>query len=226
MSCRVVPADRRQSAEPLKLARGAYAERPESKLETPADPAQGHQSEEHAQALHTRIVELERQLQSDVTNAREAAFREGEKAGRESVSAEVRPVIARLGKSLEELAAVRGRLRRDAEADLVQLAIAIARRILHREIAVDPDALSALVKTVLDKVQSRDVVRVSIHPDYEPQLRACFKSNPAAGHVQIEANPALSRGDLVVETTRGQLDASIDTQLDEIERGFVDRIRR
>jgi flagellar biosynthesis/type III secretory pathway protein FliH len=33
-------------------------------------------------------------------------------------------------------------------------------------------------------------------------------------------------GDVIFETTHGNLDASIESQLREIERGFADRLRR
>ena len=50
-------------------------------------------------------------------------------------------MLERLARAIDELAGLRPRLRQEAEADLVQLALAIARRVLRREIAVDPEAL-------------------------------------------------------------------------------------
>ena len=66
----------------------------------------------------------------------------------------MQPVIERLARPSTKLAGLRPRLRREAEADLVKLAMAIARRVLRREIAVDPEALRGLVMAALEKLQT------------------------------------------------------------------------
>src|SRR3982750_3470569 len=75
-----------------------------------------------------------------LTEARAAGMREGEAAGRSAAHAALQPALKRLVDSIEELATLRSRLRREAEADTVQLAIAVARRVIRRELAVDPEA--------------------------------------------------------------------------------------
>jgi flagellar assembly protein FliH len=40
----------------------------------------------------------------------------------------------------------------------------------------------------------------------------------------VTPDPGLERGAAVLETARGELDASIETQLAEIERGFADLV--
>ena len=62
---------------------------------------------------------------------------------------------------------LRARLRREAEADMVQLALAIARRVLRRELAVDPDALHGLVLAALEKLQGAgDLAAYRVHPSH------------------------------------------------------------
>jgi len=47
----------------------------------------------------------------------------------------------------------------------------------------------------------------------------------SARSVQVVADGGRESGDVVFETTRGNLDASIGTQLQEIGRGLADRLR-
>jgi flagellar assembly protein FliH len=169
-------------------------------------------------------VELERTLQLDVRKAREAGYREGEAAGRERAAAELQPVVQRLTASINSVASMRPRVRRDAEQELVQLSIAIARRILRRELTVDPDAIGGLVKAALDKVQARDICRVRTHADYLPALKRCLDQSSAPAGVELVSDAGLQPGDVVIETRRGDLDGSVETQLAEIERGFADRL--
>ena len=56
------------------------------------------------------------------------------------------------------------RLRAEAEADLVQLSLAIARRVLRRELAIDPEALHGLILGALEKLSGQEISRVRVHP--------------------------------------------------------------
>jgi flagellar assembly protein FliH len=172
------------------------------------------------------LSRMEREFQRRVSDAHAAGVREGEAAARSRVSAELQPVLERLARSIDEVAGLRGRLRREAEGDLIRLALSIARRILHRELAVDPEAMHGLILAALEKIQSQEVLRVRIHPDFAPLLGECLKRLSGQKPVEIVPDASRDRGLLVLETSRGNLDASIESQLREIERGLTDRLRR
>jgi flagellar assembly protein FliH len=150
---------------------------------------------------------------------------DGIAAGRAQADAELRPVLEQLGKTLSELSSLRPKVRKSAEEDLVKLSLAIARRVLHRELTLDPESISGLVKVALDKLGSREVSRVRLHPDHEAVVRALLERYGAAP-MEIARDASLQRGDIRFETPQGTLDASIESQLREIERGFADRLNR
>jgi flagellar assembly protein FliH len=162
-----------------------------------------------------------RQVEARVEEARQIGYREGE-AG---VRGAVQPVLERLAHSIDVVAGLRNRIRKEAESDLVKLSIAIARRILHRELSVDPEAISGLMKAALEKVQAQEIHRVRVHPDLEAAVRKALESFASGRSVQVVADGGRESGDIVFETTRGNLDASIGTQLQEISRGLADRLR-
>ena len=85
--------------------------------------------------------------------AYQRGFSEGSALGKQQAGAELQPVLERLGKCLAELASMRSRMRRDGEGDLVKLSIAIARRVLHRELTLDPESIGGLIKVALDKLR-------------------------------------------------------------------------
>jgi flagellar assembly protein FliH len=168
----------------------------------------------------------EKDYEERVRAARAAGLAEGEAAGRSRAAAELQPVLERLARSIEDLGRLRARLRREAEADMLRLALAIARRVLHREISLDPDAMHGLVLGALEKLQGREVSRVRVHPSHAAQLSAWLRAAPGGAAVEVVADPARQPGDAVFETERGNLDASVDSQLQEIERGLADRLRK
>jgi len=132
-------------------------------------------------------------------------------------------VQATLARNIEDIARLRPRLVRAAEAEMVELALAVARRILRRELAVDPNALRGLVKAALDRMPSQDLCRVRAHPELESGLRQSLDQEGRSG-IEVVADGALERGALLLETSRGKLDASLETQLREIGCGLADRL--
>lgn len=174
----------------------------------------------------SRVAQLESHYQQKVQDARFAGAREGEEAGRKRAAAELQPVLDRLAHSVQDLANLRARLRREAEADVVKLALAIARRILLRELSVDPDALHGLVVASLEKLRGNEISRVRVHPAHVALVTSCLKRAGGGNLVEVMGDPSREPGAVIFETSHGNLDASVDAQLQEIERGLADRLRR
>jgi flagellar assembly protein FliH len=124
------------------------------------------------------------------------------------------------------LTGLRPRFRHEAEEDVVALALATARRILHRELTVDPEALLGLVKAALEKIELREVHRVRVSREDAPMVQHFLESMGLPHRVEVIGDAGLERGAAILDSNRGTLDASIETQLAEIERGFADLIRR
>jgi flagellar assembly protein FliH len=188
-----------------------------------ADPPETTREEPESSA---RLDLSEQQCEERVRQARAAGMREGEAAGRQAAGLELQPVIARLARSIEELATMRPRLRREAEADVVKLSLAVARRVLRRELAVDPDALHGLVVAALEKLQSQEISRVKVHPSHAALVTACLQQAISGAAVEVIPHASFEPGAIIFETQRGNLDASVDSQLQEIERGLTDRLRK
>jgi flagellar assembly protein FliH len=178
-------------------------------------------AERAAEELKSQIALMEQR----VREAREAGRAEGEVQGRRAAQAEVESTLHKLASAIHEASELRAHLRAQAEGDLVRLAIAIARRVVGRELNADPEAIAGLVKSALGKVRVQEVLRVRAHPDQSRTIAECLNRYGAA-HAQVVADPAAERGAVIFETSRGNLDASVETQLREIERGLTDRLRK
>ena len=102
------------------------------------------------------------------------------------------------------------------------LAIAIARRVLHRELATDPEAILGLVKAAFQRCDARETYRLRVSPTDAEVVRENREPLRLPPAVEIVSDAGLARGSAIFETSRGELDASAATQLAEIERGFAD----
>ena len=165
------------------------------------------------------------QIEQRIREARDAGRKEGEGAARQAAQAELQKVLQNLGIAIQQVVDLRPRLRMEAEADVVRLAIAIAKRVLHRELSIDPDTIGGLVRVGLEKLRQQEVTKVTVHPDHQTVVKGCLTGSSSASQVEVKGDPARERGTLTFETNRGNLDISIETQLREIERGLTDRLR-
>jgi flagellar assembly protein FliH len=191
-----------------------------------SDADQGRSAATRPPDVAEATARIEQQSEQRVRDARAAGIREGEAAGRKRAAAELEPVLERLARSIEELAGLRAKMRREAEADMLRLALDIARRVLRRELGMDPDALRGVVLAALEKLQGQEVFRVRVHPSHAALVGALLRKSGTAQPVEVIADAARAPGDAIFETERGNLDASVDAQLCEIERGLADCLRR
>jgi flagellar assembly protein FliH len=136
----------------------------------------------------------------------------------------VKKALAQVAHTLEDLAKVKRKLRQEAEQELVKLALAVARRILYRELSTDPSSIEGIVHAALQKLQQREVSRVRVNPAATAAVRAALDRNGSRSGMEIVADAGLATGAILFETSVGELDASIETQLQEIQRGFADRL--
>jgi len=187
-------------------------------LPSHAEAAPGKETEWKQQ-----VLELERRLETEVSDMRQTAFEEGLQQGRQEAAAEIKTSSERLAQTLQDLVQFKCKIRKEAEMEVVKLSLAIARRILYRELLTDPEAIHGLVHAALQKIQSRDIWRVRVFPGGVEAVRSCLEKM-GTGSLEVAADPALKSGDLLIDTAGGELDASVDTQLLEIQRGFADRL--
>jgi flagellar assembly protein FliH len=111
-----------------------------------------------------------------------------------------------------------------ARADIIEIAVQIARRILETEIQTNPEALFGLVRSALKRAGDSRRVVVKLSPD-DAALADADKQRAApdaltAARIEVLADPALARGDVVVETDFGKVDGRLQTRLGEMRRAL------
>jgi flagellar assembly protein FliH len=208
-------------AAPANSPANAQAKPPGTALAQLGDPSrQIVTTHDQVEVLQARVAELERDMEQRIRQAREAAYKEGEHAAR----TQVQPQLEKMARSIQEIADLRPKLRHQAEGDLLKLALAIARKVVHREITADPEALTALVRVAIEKIRLQEIVRVRTHPLHQQVIQQIVSRLSSGAQLEIQADQRLPLGGVIIDTARGEFDASVDVQLREIERGLTDRL--
>jgi type III secretion system HrpE/YscL family protein len=131
---------------------------------------------------------------------------------------------AELAAQLLELAAEREKQLDALEPQVVELALLAARRIIGDELTVLPSRIADMVAPLLARVRRARQVTLRVHPADLEELHGCLAPLRArselSGSLALESDPALGRGDCVVISDAGVLDARIDTQLQALARAL------
>ena len=147
---------------------------------------------EHHAAHDAHLAALERE-------AFGKGFAQGERAGAETAGQRGEAMLHRLTQTLDELTTVRADMIRQTEGQMVQLALGIARRIVQREVSLDPDLLLAMARVALERLGDTARVTVKLHPEDYAAAGAARVSEMTSSNVTVEADARLSRGGCRVE---------------------------
>ena len=149
------------------------------------------------------------------------AEREAQTAGREGAE---RQRVRQGVELVERFAQQRENYLRAVEREVVELALAVAARILRREAQMDPLLLTGAVRVALGQLAGSTKARLRV-PEAELDLwREAIALVPnLAVRPAVSAGDGMRLGDCVIETELGSVDLGIRAQLGEIERGFFDR---
>ena len=149
---------------------------------------------------------------------------EGRKSGHEAALAEIKPQLTQTWTALSTCVKLIEEARHDLEAagvnEVVKLAVAIARRVTKRQAANDPLVLIENVKEAMKlAVQAADV-HIVIHPaqriTLSQELPKLQMNWPSVKHVQLLEDEAVGMGGCRILTRQGEVDASIDEQLNRV----------
>lgn len=114
----------------------------------------------------------------------------------------------------------------DAEREIVAIALAVAGRVLAREIEENPTTILPIVKEALDKVRDQEQINIRVSPDdYEMVLMAKRDLQVMVGRensLSVVADHVVPKGGCVIETSLGTVDAKLDTKLELVHKAIQD----
>jgi len=152
---------------------------------------------------------------------------EGREKARQQFDQQLASLQASLAKALETFKTQREEYFSRIEPEVVQLSLAIARTILHREAQMDPLLLTGIVHVALEKLEAGTRVRLRAHPGDVRFWNEYFSRNASVQPApELAGDPALKPGELSLESDLGNTQISLDSQLKEIEQGFFDLLEQ
>ena len=202
----VIRAEARAEAEAILAEARVEAER------LRAEAAEAGRGEGHAEGLEA---------------GREAGRHEGRDAVRAELAPRMEAVAQAWTAAVDGWEEQRGEMLALARADLIDLALALARRVVHRVIEQDPAVIADQLDEALALVGRGRDVQVRIDPSdralVEEVLPALVDRLGNAAHVALRDDDTVGAGGCVITTAGGQVDARIETMLDRLAEALQPR---
>jgi flagellar assembly protein FliH len=170
-------------------------------------------TEESLLAEHReRLAALERE-------AFTKGYAQGERAGLEAGGKRAEAMLRRVAQTIEELGGLRQTLIQETEREMVQLALTLARRVVHREVTLDPELAAALAHVALERLGTTTPATIRLNPE-DYTIVAQDSARWGGQTVTVVPDPSISRGGCLVDSAFGSVDATIETQFDELSRAL------
>jgi flagellar assembly protein FliH len=159
---------------------------------------------------------------AEAERIRELAHAQGHEEGRAQGHAdglaETREAAQALHEALAALAQRTEELAQAVERDAVELALALAAKIVAGTIEVEPERVLDTVAGALRRIADRRRIAVLVDPaDLEVVSGALGELQARAGGIElceIQADRRVGRGGAIVRTIESEVDASVATQLE------------
>lgn len=158
--------------------------------------------------------------------AYEDGFKAGEKAGFELGSQKADVHFSSLAGIVKELETFKQSIYGPCMEEMKELVLAIARKVIHRELELKDDAVLGCLERALQSVVAGGDITIRVNPrdlelmrSHKPEI---FKSGEGLRTVAIEADEKVGKGGCVIDTRHGEIDATIESVIDEIEARLRD----
>ncbi len=165
--------------------------------------------------------------EDDLNQRTNEAFNAGLTEGKELAERGLINVFKALRASSETIHNLRDKIFRESEDEIINLVMLVSRKVIIREITQDRTILAEVVKNALAGLSAREEITVRIHPDDYVLVTSgrekLLHDELLNERLLLKPDPSVATGFCLVDTSMGTIDASLDGQMDQIFRSFVDQ---
>jgi flagellar assembly protein FliH len=149
--------------------------------------------------------------------ARVEGYAEGHARGLNDATAETASAAHALRDAVQGLESQRQETADAVERDAIELALALSTKILSGALEVQPERVVDVVRGALRRITDRRRITVLVDPgDLDVVTSAIGELQTQAGGIdvcEVQSDRRVGRGGAVVRTAEGEVDVSVETQL-------------
>jgi flagellar assembly protein FliH len=150
--------------------------------------------------------------------ARAQGHAEGLAAGHADGLAEISSAVGALGEALVGVSSLRDEVAEAVERDAIELALALAEKVLAASLQARPELVVEVVQGALRRLGDRRRITVLVNPgDLQTVKDALGDLQTQANGIELadlQSDQRVGVGGAIVRSAEGELDASVETQLE------------
>ena len=169
------------------------------------------------------IEEANQKAEEIRLQAQEEGYHKGYEEALSAAKTGVLESIERISEMANNTAADMSCILNTLEEGVVDLALSIAEKVVHKRLAEDRSLILSMVEGALEYVDVMEVIRIRINPEDLGILRSHWEQgyiNVSGRNIDLVSDPRVQLGGCIIDTTGSVVDAQIETKLAEIERAF------
>lgn len=181
------------------------------------------------QIVKMRLRQFEERWEAEKQQAYDRGFEEGKTQGVKLSEEKVVQAIMSFASVTEDLKRQQKKFFNQTEKAVLQLALAVAQRIIDCELAVNGQIVLNMVRRAIEHLVDKTNLLIKVSPEDLELIREhrqdWLMSAEGTGNLIIDADPTLKRGECVIETDSGQVNARIEKQLDVLKQAIMGNIQ-
>jgi len=172
-----------------------------------------------------KLVEIENLKQNEMQKAYEQGFKQGLEDARRKTSdiiKEAADIVIYLNKRKEAIF-------KEAEEEIVELVLNLVKKIIGDEIQQNKDTIISQIKIALEKCTYRNKVTIRVSSEDYPNVlvnKDIIESLvEGISELEIIEDKFLKKGDCIVDTPSGEVNSSIELQIEQLQKAFYFALR-
>jgi len=174
--------------------------------------------------------QTQQELEKAVEQAKDEGYQQGLQLGREEGfkegTTQLQGLISDFDQKIADFKQSLVERETELKEDLLRLAVAISKKVIGRELKLDTELLKGIIDRTISLLDGEEEILIRVAPsdlevlvDYKQEL---ISSNNGLERVKIVSDEGVKNGGCIIETDFGGFDATIESQLAEIEAKLLE----
>jgi flagellar assembly protein FliH len=182
--------------------------------------------EENSNKCNQQIEEANKKREQIFSEAKESGYKEGYEEGKQKASEDIKnqmsELINALQNTIDTINTERDKIFFSLKDDVARLIISYVRKIIKLELKTQKNIILANIESALKEISSKDSITIILSRDdielveeHSDEIKSKIRG---LKNIKFLIEPYITKGGCIIETDYGSIDATIESQLFELEK--------
>jgi len=172
--------------------------------------------------LKAKTIEIQKtSFQKGYEEGVKRGMAEGRAVAKKEMDGRIAAIQKQVATTLAEVERRRSEIFHQAEAVVLHMINRFVRKVIHVECRSNPSVLEGVTKNALRFVEQSHRITIRVHPEQarkvKDELPLWMPVNQGLKQITVEEDSRIQTGGCLIDTDTGQVDARIETMIEELE---------